>query len=444
MESIFLRKSIEEIHASYVNKTLDPIDVAKSCIDSIDAYNAKYKALAYCDLENLLKKAKETSQNIVRFEKIRILEGMPIGISDTINAIGFPIQTVTSSCERILSGNDARIVYYVKNEGGLILGKTSINHSLINLFNRHGNNRSIGASSGLAVALGMVPVVIENQVADSIVRSASLCGIYGCKPSFGLIPLTGLLRLANTLDSVGFLTSFFTNIAPIFEVLSVHGPNYPISHRLLNDSNRQYKPESRPWRVAFVRTHTWKYAPQYAQDALTEFIYTLSQTQDIEIIETEIPEEIKDAYEVHSILCNKSLEYYSKAIYDDLELTSPIVALDKNEDVISVHKYQMALKAQEHLAGVMDTYLEDYDVMISLSTAGAEPLWSEIELPNPTVMWTTTHLPVISVPIFRSPEGLPFGAQIVARRFNDKLLFSFCMHLISLNLIPVGSNTINL
>ena len=71
------------------------------------------------------------------------------------------------------------------------------------------------------------------------------------------------------------------------------------------------------------------------------------------------------------------------------------------------------------------TFFADFDVIISLSTAGVAPSRETTELPDPALMWTLTHLPVVSVPQFTSPSGLPFGMQVVARKYNDYLLFDF-------------------
>jgi len=51
-------------------------------------------------------------------------------------------------------------------------------------------------------------------------------------------------------------------------------------------------------------------------------------------------------------------------------------------------------------------------------------------------MWTLAHLPVVAVPQFKSPSGLPFGMQVVARKYNDYLLFDFLDNLAARDLIP--------
>jgi Asp-tRNA(Asn)/Glu-tRNA(Gln) amidotransferase A subunit family amidase len=88
----------------------------------------------------------------------------------------------------------------------------------------------------------------------------------------------------------------------------------------------------------------------------------------------------------------------------------------------------------------MDDFFKDYDILISLGTAGEAPLRDELEKPDSALMWTLAHLPVVSVPAFTGPNGLPFGMQIVARKYNDYLLFDFIDYLREMELIPEGVN----
>ena len=169
-------------------------------------------------------------------------------------------------------GNDARVVYYLKNSGGIIAGKTVTAefavHELNETLNPHNVELTPGTSSSgsaVAVALGMVPVAIGSQTAGSIIRPASFCGVYGFKPSFGLIPRTGSLKTTDTLDSIGFFVSHPSDILLVLETIRVHGPNYPLSYRAFKDLSRQNKPRNRPWKVALAKTHTWSHATDYAK-----------------------------------------------------------------------------------------------------------------------------------------------------------------------------------
>ena len=102
----------------------------------------------------------------------------------------------------------------------------------------------------------------------------------------------------------------------------------------------------------------------------------------------------------------------------------------------SIEDFHAALKSQTDLIYAMDDYFDDFDILISLSTAGEAPPREMVELPDSALMWTLTHLPTVSVPQFKSPAGLPFGMQLVARKYNDYLLLSFLDELRVRGLVP--------
>ena len=106
---------------------------------------------------------------------------------------------------------------------------------------------------------------------------------------------------------------------------------------------------------------------------------------------------------------------------------------------ISPASYEAALDRQVELVRQMDRFLRGYDVMVTLSTAGEAPLRHIEEAPDSTLMWTLTQLPSLSAPVFASPRGLPFGLQLVARRYNDPLLLRFVDEAIHRGHLPATS-----
>src|SRR5437879_11593911 len=78
-----------------------------------------------------------------------------------------------------------------------------------------------GSSSGsaAAVAAAMVPLALGSQTNGSTIRPAAFCGVYGFKPTHGLIPRSGILELSRTLDHVGLFASTIDDVAPVAEEL---------------------------------------------------------------------------------------------------------------------------------------------------------------------------------------------------------------------------------
>jgi N-acetyl sugar amidotransferase len=444
----FLSLSLGQILKGYEKGEISPVDVAKICIEHTERMDPKLKAWEVFDADRLFEQAKASEERLQKGKPCRLLEGIPIGVKDIFNTKDFPTQMGSPLWKDFTPGNDARVVFNMREAGACVAGKTVTAefavHALGKTLNPHEASRNPGtSSSGSAVAVGsgMVPVSLGTQTGASIVRPASFCGVYGCKPSFGLIPRTGILKTTDSLDTVGFFTIWFEDLSRVFDIITVKGENYPKSHAVLKDEKRQSKPPERPWNVALVRTHTWEFVESYARESLFDWARKLEGTGNILVEDVPLPSSISRAHDIHRTIYDKTLSYYFKEEYERSELVSDIM----NEIVdrglrITPDEYRKALVDQEVLAHEMDEFLKSYDVMISLSTAGDAPRREVAEKPDPGLIWTMTHLPVIHAPVFISPDGLPFGAQVASRRYNDILLFRFANSLRESELIPASVN----
>ncbi|MBL0109147.1 MAG: amidase [Ignavibacteria bacterium] len=447
-ENIFLKSGIKDILKKIEKKEITTSEIAEQCIERIEEYNDKYKVWVSYDEKKLHEQSDKISERIGNGESIRVLEGIPVGVKDIFNTYDFPTQMGSPLWKGFTAGNDARVVYYLKEAGAIIPGKTDTAefavHAIGNCLNPHDVTRTPGTSSSgssVAVALGMTPAAIGTQTAGSIVRPASFCGVYGCKPSFGLIPRTGMLKTTDSLDTIGFFTSKYEDLQTLFEVIRVHGSNYPLSNDALNDEKRQNKTPGKPWKIAFVKTHTWENAFDYAKDSITEFVNKINELKDAEVEIAELPEAVKHSHNVHQTIYDKTLSYYFQEELQNPELISPVMnEIFIRGRKISVEQYHKALRDQEVITNAMDSFFDNYDVLISLSTAGEAPPREETERPDPSLIWTLAHLPVVCAPAFISPGGLPFGVQFAARKYNDKLLFRFTDYLRKSGLIPEGTN----
>ena len=448
--NLFFDKSIKQINNSLKSGELSPVDIANVCIENVKEFDKKYSAFECFDENLLLHNAKIAEKRINNNEPIRILEAIPIGVKDIYNTLEFKTQMGSPLWKDFTPGNDARVVYYVKEAGGIISGKTVTAefavHTLNQTLNPYDVTKTPGTSSSgsaVAVALGMVPAALGTQTAGSIVRPASFCGIYGCKPSFGLLPRTGMLKTTDSLDTLGFFTSKVDDLKTIFDVVRVHGANFPFSFKALKDKNRQEKSDNRPLKIAFVKTYTWEDAFDYAKSSIVKYVDLLSNNENIEIDTIDLPIEMNNSHQIHETIYNKTLSYYFKEEYSKAELVSPLMQeLIEDGMKISVDSYHKALISQNKLCNVMDKLLTKYDAIISLSTAGEAPDRNVLENRDPALIWTLTHLPVISVPAFISPNGLPFGFQLVSRKYNDSLLFNLLEYLKERELIPDGCKPI--
>lgn len=445
---MFRKYSISEIHRQFEIGSLDPMTVAEECIDRVNRLNPEFHPWVCFEPDALISDARKVRESLARKTPLRALEGIPIAVKDVFNTADFPTQMGSELWSGFTPGNDARVVYYLKNAGGLVAGKTVTAefavHALNETLNPHNIELTPGTSSSgsaVAVALGMVPVALGTQTGGSIIRPASFTGVYGFKPSFGLIPRTGSLKTTDSLDTIGFFVSHPSDMRRVLEVLRVHGPNFPLSYRALKDHGRQNKPANRPWKIALAKTHTWSHASEYAKESLMHFARILGAQQNIDLVETVLPTEMERAHEVHATIYDKSLSYYFKEEFKSHDRISLIMQeMIARGERISAEKYRVALDAQNRLIEEMDGIMENFDAVICLSTAGAAPMRNVLEAPDPALMWTLTHLPSVNAPVFSSSENAPFGLQIVARKYNDHLLLNFVDYLRQTGLIPEHPN----
>ena len=443
-QKFFLSTSINEINHRLKTGQLTPSDIAEEVIKRISSDNSKYKAFNFYDAELLRKKANITNEYIKQGNSIRILEGIPVGIKDIINTSEYPTQMGSPIWKGFTPGNDARVIFNLLKNGASVAGKTVTAefavHTLNETINPYDPSRTPGTSSSgsaVAVATGMVPLAVGTQTAGSIIRPASFCGVFGFKPSFGLIPRTGILKTTDTLDSVGFFTAHAEDIILAFNSMRVHGFDYPISHIALSDKIRQEAPKERSWKVALIKTHTWKYASEYAKLSLVKLAEKINLSSNIEITEVELPVEMNSTHDVHAVIYNKLLAYYFQGEYEQKKLVSQrMCQLIEEGQNISPCEYLNALEVQNQMCLLMDNFFNNYDIILSLATAGEAPLREDEELPDPALMWTLTHLPVVCIPAFRSPSGLPFAVQFAAKKYNDLKLLNFIKFAVQENILP--------
>lgn len=444
----FTRQGIAALHDGLRRYAITPEAIARHCIEVQRAREPEARAWVAFEPERLLAQARATAERLARGEPLRLLEGIPVGVKDIFNTRDFPTQMGSPLWAGFTPGNDARAVFHLQRAGALVPGKTVTAefavHTLGKTLNPWAPERTPGTSSSgsaVAVALGMVPAALGTQTAGSIVRPASFCGVWGMKPSFGLIPRTGMLKTTDSLDTVGFFAGHAADLRPLFDALRVHGRDYPLSDRALNDAARQQPPQQRPWRVGFVRPHVWQHVPDYAREAMAGWLQRLAGDARYEIVEAELPEEMAECHPLHATIYNRALAYYFQDEFKKAELVSPVMnALIEAGRAISPAAYAAALERQVELARTMERFTRGYDVLVTTSTAGHAPLRHVEERPDSALMWTLTQLPAISAPVFRSPQGLPFGLQLVARRYNDPLLMAFVEETVQRGHLPATSH----
>ncbi|MBP9853693.1 MAG: amidase [Candidatus Omnitrophica bacterium] len=423
---------------SQINKgVLSSKALVQSCLDRIKETDPIVQAWVCLDAD----KGLEQAEQIDRGPEKDILSGVPVGIKDIFNTHDFPTCMGSSIWKGFMPGNDARVVTNIKRAGGVVFGKTVTAEFAVHhpgpTKNPYSLDHIAGTSStgsAVAVATGQVPLAIGTQTAGSTIRPASYVGIYGYKPSFGVVPRTGVLKTLDTLDHVTWFARCIEDLELMLDVCRVHGPNYPFVYENFDLKAKPNK--DRRWKVAFVKTHVWDQAESYTRDSMEKFA-DLLRSKGITVNEENIPEKLSRAHQVHQVIYQKALSYYFQEEYKNhKDQISPIMQeMIEQGQKISIQDYHAGLDQQNQLARCFTEHFQDYDIVLSHSTTGQAPLIDVDEKPDPCLVWTLCRLPVIGVPVFKGPDGLPFGAQLVAKHYDDYSLLAFGRHLKDLGIL---------
>ena len=204
--NLFLKFDLETILKLKNQKKITEKDILDETISKTANFQNKFFFWSDFD-ESLKAKIKNYKSEKKKF----FLQNIPFGAKDIFNSKELKTEMGSELFKGHQAGNDARAIHNLLREGAILAGKTVTAefavHKLNQTLNPHNIDLTPGTSSSgsaVAVCLGVVPFALATQTAGSIIRPASFNGIYGFKPSFGLIPRTGILKTTDTLDTIGF------------------------------------------------------------------------------------------------------------------------------------------------------------------------------------------------------------------------------------------------
>ena len=425
--------SAHEMVGMVSNRELTASEIANASIQRVKEAEKDLLAWAYFEKDNLIKQAEKIDQKITEGQDCGMLAGVPVGIKDVFNTQDMPTCMGSPLWKDFNPGNDARVVFRLREEDAIVAGKTVTAELAVHepgpTRNPHNLDYYPGTSSSgsaVAVASGMVPVALGTQTAGSIIRPASYCGVYGFKPSFGTLPRTGVLKTTDTLDQIGFFARNIEDIELMFDALRVKGPNYPFVNKLI-DNREEAEYKKGKWRIAAVEHTKWNFADEYAKKAFSEFMERLSGLKELNINKTQLPSVFNEAHDKHATIYNKCLSYYFNDEYKKKHFVSKVLSgmIEKGLE-ITPEEYYKAMDVQVTLREELEEFFCGYDLILTLSTSGEAPLLAEPnDKPDSCLVWNLCGFPALNVPVFKGPKGLPFGLQVVARRYDDLLIARF-------------------
>lgn len=418
-ENLFLNYSIDEIKLLLEKEEINANQILKLFLLKIKKYH-KYNFLTKSSQKLLESKNFKVSNNS---NSKCSLGGIPFLAKDIINTIQYNTEMGSGIWKGFRAGNNARIIDSLLEDGAVLMGKSTtaefaVHHETSGI-NPHDSNRIPGTSStgsAIAVSLGIVPFALGTQTAGSLSRPASYNGVWALKPSFGLIPRTGVLKTCDTLDTVGFVSSKLENMKTILESLRVKGENYPFVFENIDQKKQAIIKNPN---IAFIKTAVWDNLEDYTKIEINRYIDELKKKYS-NIQEIKLDSEFNDIHKHHSIIYQKSLSYYfMREKKSGRKISAAMKNLIKKGEAISNSDYFNSLGKQKYLCEKIEKVLKNFDLIISPATCGIAPKKNELEKDDASLIWTFLHLPLVFAPLFKGPDNLPFGLHFLTKKWGD-------------------------
>jgi Asp-tRNA(Asn)/Glu-tRNA(Gln) amidotransferase A subunit family amidase len=387
---------------------------------------------AFADLDErvIRLQAGHSRDERARGEPLGRLYGVPIAVKDIIDTIDFP----TAYGSPIHAGRyavaDATVVRRLRDAGAVIFGKTVTTEFATfhpgPTRNPHNPEHTPGGSSSgsaAAVAAGMVPLALGSQTNGSVIRPAAFCGVYGFKPTHGLIPRSGILKLSRALDHVGLFARTLEDVALLAEQLVGQDDGDPDTRphaRIPFQAVAGDEPPLAP-QLAFVKGPAWERAEPEAKEAFAELVGELGER----VQEVELPPSAQRALDWHRTIMEAEM-----AANLDLEWEKGRERLsEKLRSLLARGREANALEYQKALARIPILYegfgeiFERCDAILTPSAPGTAPRGlGATGDPAFCTLWTFLGTPALNLPLMRGANGLPLGVQLVGPRHDDARL----------------------
>jgi Asp-tRNA(Asn)/Glu-tRNA(Gln) amidotransferase A subunit family amidase len=397
--------------------------VVRDCLERIETRENDIHAWAALDPELALRQAKALDRTSAP-TRDQPLYGLPVGVKDIIDTADLPTEMGSPIYRGHRPQADAACVTLVRAAGAVVLGKT-VTCEFAGMTpgpttNPHNIAHTPGGSSsgsGAAVSDFMVPVAFGTQTGGSVLRPASYCGVFGFKPTFGAFNRKGVYPAAESLDTLGLIARSLDDIELVSAVLELRPPSQPQSR-------------ARPPRIGLCHTPLWKSAQAETVAAVDDAAIRLAKAgAQIRIVA--LPAEfsgLRDAaretinnYERAAAMAHEwttNRELISQRLRKRIELGR----------VMAHEDYVAAMRLAESCRARLPSVFEHVDVLLAPCVNGEAPRGlDETGDPGFQAIWTVLHVPTLSMPTHRGPNGLPVGIQLIAPRHDDRRLFA-CAH----------------
>jgi amidase len=408
------------------------VEVLDAHLAHIASHNPDLNAIVTLDEDGARLRAQEADAALGRGEVWGALHGVPITLEDAHPTSG--IRTAWGGLPRLaehVPEKDDTVAVRLKAAGTILLGKT--NGPEIwpdSIFARTNTpwdlTRTPGGSSagvGAALAAGLTPLDVGLDTLGSIQNPAHYCGVYGMRPTEHRVPMSGV---------------FFHDPVLKFRIMSVAGPmarsveDLRLALRIIagpDGLDTDVPPVPlRDVRRPEVRTLRIAWSSEFPESSTQDEIRT--------VLEGVVRELAAEGAMVEECMPDVDLRHQyelGEELFDLIAGTFPVgstvfseqASVASKEEHSSLEAYLIALDRRDEVMRAWEQFLGDWDVLIMpAGTNTAERHDEETSEPEeyPYALSAVSGCPMVVIPVGVDQQGLPFGLQIIGKRWDDERL----------------------
>lgn len=459
-------RSARRLAAAIADREVTPTEAVDAAYDRISATNDELNAVVQFRTDEAREEAARATEAVADGEPLGRLHGVPIALKDLDSHIaGMPCSYGSAVFEEFVPQKTSVIVRRLQEAGAIVVGSTNspeFGHRGDTTNPLHGTTgnpfdpaKTAGGSSGgsaSAVGAGMVPIALGSDAAGSIRIPASACGVYGLKPTSGLVPEASrpdALVSAAPFMSLGGLTRTVADTALLLEtVAGVHSRD-PIS---VSDDDADYMAAMRrpvgDLSVAYSPDlGVFETEPEVVEqvDAIADVLRAGGAS--VDRVDPDFEPSLERMIEAEDVLFETTLASMAESLKQrdgvDLlgdhrdELTPSFVERLENGYEHDGVAFKQADVVRTQVYDALQDVLDEYDLILTSTLAcppfdagevgpesiAGEPIDQDLGWLLTWPMNLSGH-PAASVPAGLSDDGLPIGAQLVGSRFDEETIIA--------------------
>jgi AtzE family amidohydrolase len=440
--------SVWDLSHAVARAEISASNLIEEAIARLDVQDAGIRAFTHMTVDRARAQAARIDSLRARGHALPPLAGVPYAVKNLFDIEGLP----TLAGSRLLAGaapakEDAALVRRMDAAGAVLLGALNMDEFAYGFTtenthygptcNPHDLTRSAGGSSGgsaAAVASGMVPLALGSDTNGSIRVPASLCGIFGIKPTFGRLPRQGSYPFVYSLDHLGAFARSAEDLALCYTMLCRDVREAAAA----SGGTSMAAPHAKPLRVAWLGGYFEHNAGPEARRAARAAAQALGAQEELELPGVEAARAA--AFVITAAEGGQLHLEHLRENYGHMEpLSRDRLAAGA---MVPAAWYTKAQRVRARFHAQVCRLFEDFDLFIAPATpVPAQPLGSaEFELngralPTRANMGLLTQpiscigLPVVAAPMRVTPEALPIGVQLIAPPWREDIALRAALQL---------------